>query len=106
MLAELTRRLKALHLYGMAAELTEMGAERARKPEAPEVWLQRLVDAESMERQARSMLYQLHVAKFPVHRDLDSFQWPESPLDEQQIRQLASGGLTGGSLDLVLAGGQ
>ena len=83
MLAELTRRLKALHLYGMAAERTEMGAERARKPEAPEVWLQRLVDAESMERQARSMRYQLHVAKFPVHRDLDSFQWPESPLDEQ-----------------------
>ena len=39
----------------MAAELTEMGAERSRKPEAPEVWLQRLVDAESMERQARSM---------------------------------------------------
>ena len=81
MLAELTQRLKALHLYGMAAELTEMGVERLRKPEAPEVWLQRLVDAESMERQARSMRYQLHVAKFPVHRDLDNFQWPESPLD-------------------------
>ena len=44
MLAELTRRLKTLHLYGMAAELTEMGVERVRKPEAPEVWLQRLVD--------------------------------------------------------------
>jgi hypothetical protein len=40
MLAELTQRLKALHLYGMAAELTEMGVERLRKPEAPEVWLQ------------------------------------------------------------------
>jgi hypothetical protein len=32
------------------------------------------------------------MAKFPVHRDLDSFQWLESPLDEQQIRQLACGG--------------
>jgi hypothetical protein len=32
MLAELTRRLKVLHLYGMAAEPTEMGAECARKP--------------------------------------------------------------------------
>nr|MDQ3039373.1 ATP-binding protein [Pseudomonadota bacterium] len=105
MLAELTRRLKALHLYGMAAELTEMGAERARKPEAPEVWLQRLVDAESMERQARSMRYQLHVAKFPIHRDLDSFQWPESPLDEQQIRQLASGDFMETARNLILVGG-
>lgn len=49
------------------------------------------------------MRYQ-HVAKFPVHHVLDNFQGPESPLDEQHIRQLASGGLTG-SLDLVLAGG-
>lgn len=44
------------------------------------------------ERQARSIRSQLHMAKFPVHRDLDSFQWLESPLDEQQIRQLACGG--------------
>lgn len=72
--AELARRLKAPHLYGMAAERTEMGAQRTRKPEAPEVWLQRLIDAEGIERQARSMRYQLHVAKFPVHRDLSSFQ--------------------------------
>lgn len=105
MLAELTQRLKALHLYGMAAELTEMGAQRLRKPEAPEVWLQRLVDAESTERQARSMRYQLHVAKFPIHRDLDSFQWPESPLDEQQIRQLASGGFMEEARNLILVGG-
>ncbi len=105
MLAELTQRLKALHLYGMAAELTEMGVERLRKPEAPEVWLQRLVDAESTERQARSMRYQLHVAKFPIHRDLDSFQWPESPLDEQQIRQLASVGFMEEARNLILVGG-
>lgn len=105
MLAELTQRLKALHLYGMAAELTEMGVERLRKPEPPEVWLQRLVDAESTERQARSMRYQLHVAKFPIHRDLDSFQWPESPLDEQQIRQLASGGFMEEARNLILVGG-
>ena len=63
-----------------------MGVERLRYPETPEVWLQRLVEAESTERQARSMRYELHVAKFPIHRNLGSFQGPESPLDEQQIR--------------------
>jgi len=43
MLAELTQRLKALHLYGMAAEPAEMDPKRVRKPDAPEVCLQRLV---------------------------------------------------------------
>jgi DNA replication protein DnaC len=105
MLAELTQRLKALHLYGMAAELAEMGVERSRKPEAPEVWLQRLIEAETVDRQARSLRYQLHVAKFPVHRDLDSFRWPESPLLEQQIRQLATGAFMEEAHNLILVGG-
>lgn len=105
MLAELTQRLKAMHLYGMAAELTEMGAERVRKPEAPEIWLKRLVDAESVDRQARSLRYQLHSAKFPMHRDLDSFEWSESPVLEQQIRQLASGAFMTQAHNLILVGG-
>lgn len=105
MLAELILRLKALHLYGMAAELQEMGVERTRKPEAPEIWLQRLVEAESVDRQARSLRYQLHVAKFPVHRDLDSFLWAESPLPEQHIRQLASGAFMEEAYNLILVGG-
>jgi len=105
MLAELTQRLKALHLYGMAAELVEMSAERARKPDAPEIWLKRLVEAESVDRQARSLRYQLHVAKFPVHRDLDSFQWAESPLPEQQARQLATAAFMEEARNLILVGG-
>ncbi len=105
MLAELIQRLKALHLYGMAAELAEMGAERSRKPEAPEIWLKRLVEAEGVDRQARSLRYQLHVAKFPVHRDLDSFQWAESPLPEQQARQLATGAFMEEARNLILVGG-
>ncbi len=105
MLAELTQRLKALHLYGMAAELAEMGADRVRKPEAPEIWLKRLVEAEAVDRQARSLRYQLHVAKFPVHRDLDSFLWPESPVLEQQIRQLATGAFMEAAHNLILVGG-
>lgn len=42
MLAELSQTLKAMHLYGMAAALTELEAERPRLPPMPEVWLHRL----------------------------------------------------------------
>ena len=91
MLAELTQQPKVLHLWGMAAELQEMAGERSRRPDAPEVWFKHLIEAETVDRQARSLRYQLRVAKFPVHRDLDSFNWAESPVSEPQLRQLASG---------------
>lgn len=37
MLPELTAQLKTLHLYGMAAALGELGAERTRQPTAPKL---------------------------------------------------------------------
>lgn len=33
---------------------------------------------------------QLRAARFPIHRDLSSFDWQETPLDHAQIQQLAS----------------
>lgn len=105
MLADLTQQLKALHLWGMAAELQEMAGERSRRPDAPEVWLKRLIEAETVDRQDRSLRYQLRVAKFPAHRDLDSFNWAESPVSEPQLRQLASGAFMEDAHNLILVGG-
>lgn len=105
MLAELTQELKAMHLYGMAAALSEFQAERSRQPVAPEVWLRRLIDAEQVDRQTRSLKYQLRVAKFPVHRDFAGFDWAESALEEAQLRQLASGAFMDAAHNLILVGG-
>ena len=67
-------QLKNLHLYGMAAAWSEWQAEYAiqQKPVMPEVWLDRLIEAEQVDRQARSLNYQLKAARFPIHRDLMS----------------------------------
>ena len=72
-----TTRLKNLHLYGMATAWSECQAEYASqpKPVMPEVWLDRLIEAEQADRQARSLNYQLKAARFPMHRDLISFDW-------------------------------
>ena len=50
--------LKNLHLYGMAAAWSEWQAEYAiqQKPVMPEVWLDRLIKAEQVDRQARRLL--------------------------------------------------
>ena len=100
-------QLKTLHLYGMAAAWGEWQAEYAlqQKPVIPEVWLDRLIEAEQVDRQARSLNYQLKAARFPMHRDLMSFDWQETPLQRARIEQLASAGFMDQAYNLILVGG-
>jgi DNA replication protein DnaC len=105
MLSEHIQELKAMHLYGMATALAELNAERPRSPPSPEVWLKRLIEAEQVDRQTRSLRYQLRVAKFPMHRDFAAFDWQESSLDEAQVRQLATGTFMASAHNLILVGG-
>lgn len=105
MLPELASQLKDMHLYGMATALAELGAERSRQPQAPEVWLKRLIEAEIVDRQARSLRYQLNVARFPIHRDLASFDWSESTVDRGLVEQLSSAQFMASAHNLILVGG-
>jgi DNA replication protein DnaC len=57
------------------------------------------------DRQARSYQYQLRLARFPVPRDLDSFDFRESPVNETQIRQLHTGGYLASARNIVFVGG-
>jgi DNA replication protein DnaC len=102
-----TALLKNLHLYGMAAAWSEWQAEYAsrQKPVMPEVWLDRLIEAEQVDRQARSLNYQLKAARFPLHRDLMQFEWQETPLQRARIEQLATAGFMDQAYNLILVGG-
>lgn len=44
--------LKNLHLHGMASALQELLAEASRRPARPELWLDRLIEAEQADRQS------------------------------------------------------
>ena len=100
-------QLKTLHLYGMAAAWNEWQAEHSaqKKPVMPEVWLDRLIAAEQADRQARSLNYQLKAARFPMHRDLISFDWNETPLQRTHIEQLAKAGFMDQAYNLIFVGG-
>jgi DNA replication protein DnaC len=102
-----TARLKNLHLYDMASAWSDWQAEYAlqQKPVMPEVWLDRLIEAEQVDRQARSLSYQLKAARFPLHRDLMSFDWQETPLQQARIEQLATAGFMEQAYNLILVGG-
>ena len=102
-----TAQLKTMHLFGMAAAWQEWQTEYGfqQKPVMPEVWLDRLIAAEQADRQARSLNYQLKAARFPIHRDLMSFEWNETPLQEARLDQLSTAGFMDQAYNLILVGG-
>ena len=98
-------QLKSLHLYGMATAWGELLAEWPRQPMQPEVWLDRLIEAEQADRQVRSLRYQLKAARFPIHRDLTGIDWAETPLPQAQVQQLATAAFMESAHNLILVGG-
>ena len=102
---QLTEQLKTLRLRGMASALEESLTALSQKKLAPTTWLAQLLQAEMADRQARSYEYQLRLARFPVPRDLDSFDFNESAVNETQFRQLYAGDYLTTARNIVFVGG-
>ena len=102
---QLTEQLKTLRLRGMASALEESLTALSQKKLAPTTWLAQLLQAEMADRQARSYEYQLRLARFPVPRDIDSFDFKESAVNETRFRQLYAGDYLTTARNIVLVGG-
>jgi len=98
--------LKALRLHGMAgawADLVEQGGNAGIESSR---WLiEHLLQAEGTDRAMRSVSHQMKTAKFPVHRDLASFDFEVSPVDRKLVTTLATTAFTEGAHNVVLVGG-
>lgn len=101
----LTEQMKTLRLRGMANALEESLTALSQKKLAPTRWLEQLLAAEIAERQARSYQYQLRLASFPMPRDLETFDFRESAVDETRIRQLCTGEYMTNARNIVFVGG-
>ena len=103
---EPVNELKALKLYGMASAWGDLlGNGQAQTLESSRWLMEHLLDAETADRAIRSIRYQMHAAKFPVHRDLAGFDFESSAVDRQLILQLARGQFTETAQNVVLVGG-
>ena len=89
-MADLVADLKRLRLYGMAACVAE-GLEQGHPALASSTaLLTQLVHAEATDRATRSIRYQMHVARFPIHRDLAGFDFEHAKVDRRQITSFAT----------------
>ena len=64
-----------------------------------------VIRAERIHRQARSISYRISGAKFPVLKDLDSFVFADTPLDQGQVRELATGTFLDAKRNAIFIGG-
>lgn len=97
--------LGSLHLYGMRGIIDEVLATGLKQRSTPEKILLDLLEAELTERKAKSISYQLGMAKFPVTKDLDRFDFASSPVDEIHIRSLLEGRFLAEHGNVILIGG-
>ena len=105
-MADLIAELKQLRLYGMASSFAEVIENGAGAGMEQATWLlQHLIQAEQTDRGLRSIRYQMHAAKFPIHRDLAGFEFDQSKGDRRQIDQFATTAFTDQAENIVLIGG-
>jgi DNA replication protein DnaC len=99
---ELMTRLK---LFGMRAAYDEVMATALKRRDPPARIIGELLAAEIAEKKARSIKYQLTIAKLPLAKDLDAFTFATTPINESLVRDLATGAFLAEQRNAVLVGG-
>lgn len=102
---ELIAAMGELHLRGMAAAFDEAVVGGIRQRHTVEEILAELLRAEAAERQSRSIRYRLGIAGLPQMKDLDSFRFDLSPVNEALVRSLNGGAFLAQKRNAVLVGG-
>ena len=94
-----------LKLYGMRLAYDEVMATGIKRQHEPPRILGNLLKAEIAEKQARSIKYQLTIARLPLAKDIDDFAFAGTPINEVLVRDLATGAFLAEQRNAVLIGG-
>jgi len=97
--------MSELKLYGMKTAYDEIMATGIKRQHEPPQIVGDLLQAEVNEKQARSIRYQIAIAKLPLAKDLDDFQFGGTPINERLVRDLAQGDFLAQQRNCVLVGG-
>lgn len=97
--------LGELHLSGMKSAYDELMAGVRKKGHSPEKLLWSLLEAEMTERDCRSLRYRLGQARFPVQKELETFDFSVSPVDASVAANLAQGNFVEARSNVIFVGG-
>ena len=94
-----------LKLYGMRTAYDEIIATALKRQHEPQQIIGDLLNAEITEKQARSVKYQMTIAKLPLAKEIEEFDFEATEINETLIRDLATGDFLDHQRNLVLIGG-
>ena len=115
--AEILAAMADLKLFGMRAAYDELMATAVRRQHEPQRVVSDLLAAEINESEplcaigsrtmasARSVKYQITVAKLPVAREIEEFTFDGTPINETLVRDLGRGEFLNQQRNVVLIGG-
>lgn len=103
--AEILAAMADLKLFGMRAAYDELMATAVRRQHEPQKLVSDLLAAEINEKKARSVKYQITVAKLPVAREIEEFSFDGTPINETLVRDLTRGEFLNQQRNVVLVGG-
>ena len=95
----------SLKLAGMRAAFDEIVANGVKRKHAVPQIIGDLLKAEIAEKAARSIKYQLTIAKLPLAKELAEFDFAGTPVNEGLVRDLARGDFLAHQRNVVLVGG-
>ena len=89
--SEILEMVAALQLSGMRAAYDEIVTMSVKRQHGVERVIHALLKAELAAKRARSINYQLGVAKLPLAKELAELLLEGTPINGEQIAQLATG---------------
>jgi DNA replication protein DnaC len=102
---EILEALTELKLYGMRASFDEIAGKGLARRDEIFPLLASLIRAERIHRQARSISYRMSGARFPVLKDIGKFVFADTPIDEDRVRELATGSFLDARRNVIFIGG-
>jgi DNA replication protein DnaC len=103
--AQILETMSGLKLFGMRAAYDEIIAAAVRRQHEPQRVVGDLLAAEIAEKRARSIKYQMTIARLPLAKDLGEFTFDGTPINAALVHALAGGGFLAHERNVVLVGG-
>jgi DNA replication protein DnaC len=103
--AEILTAMFELKLFGMKSAFDEIIATAVKRQHEPQRIVGDLLTAEIAEKQARSIKYQMTIAKLPLAKDIAEFDFDGTPTNETLVRDLAGGEFLAHERNVVFVGG-
>ena len=102
---EILDLMSQLQLSGMRAAYDEIVSTGVKRNQGIERVVAALLQAEITAKHARSINYQMALARLPLAKELADLLFDNSPINGELIQQLASGGFLDTQRNVVLIGG-